>query len=344
MSTSRSASVSPGKPTMTLERTPASRGQGTYLLEEAQEALGVAEAAHPPQHRAAGVLEGEVEVRRDARRAGDRLDQPRTGLGGLEVGDPHPVDAVDGGELGQQRLEEADVAEVLAVGRGVLADQEQLAGTLGGQPAGLLDHLGRAAADEGAAEARDRAEGAAAVAATGELEARGRTLVEADPQAGRRVAGDASRGVSWRCVTGLIGSSWRRSLGTWDWWARRPGSPGAARRCRGSRRTRAPRRPRAGSRRGRRRTSRRGSPTATTARVRPESLRSAASSSVSTESFLACSTNPQVLTITVSASAGSATRVNPPAASRPASSSESTSLRAQPKVTSATEVVIGLRV
>ncbi len=54
------------------------------------------------------------------------------------------------------------------------------------------------------------------------------------------------------------------------------------------------------------------------------------------ESFLACSTNPHVLTTATSASAASSTRVQPSAARRPASSSESTSLRVHPRVTSAT--------
>ena len=48
------------------------------------------------------------------------------------------------------------------------------------------------------------------------------------------------------------------------------------------------------------------------------------------ESFLAASMKPQVFTTTTFAASGSVTRVNPPAASLPASSSESTSLRAQP--------------
>jgi hypothetical protein len=52
---------------------------------------------------------------------------------------------------------------------------------------------------------------------------------------------------------------------------------------------------------------------------------------VSIESFFACSTNPHVLTTTVSATSGSATSVNPPSSSRAASSSESTSLRAHPR-------------
>ena len=77
-------------------------------------------------------------------------------------------------------------------------------------------------------------------------------------------------------------------------------------------------------------------PTATTAFADPSAFRSEAWSRVSTESFLAASTKPQVLTTTVSASSGSATSRKPPASSRPASSSESTSLRAQPRVTRAT--------
>src|SRR6478752_6526041 len=53
-------------------------------------------------------------------------------------------------------------------------------------------------------------------------------------------------------------------------------------------------------------------PTATTACGRPVALRSAASSSVSTESFFADSTKPQVFTTTVSASSGSSTSRKPP--------------------------------
>ena len=57
------------------------------------------------------------------------------------------------------------------------------------------------------------------------------------------------------------------------------------------------------------------------------------------ESFLACSTNPQVLTTMTSGVASSASRSTssqPLPCSRPASSSESTSLRAQPRVSRAT--------
>ena len=69
--------------------------------------------------------------------------------------------------------------EVLAVGRGVLADQEELLDALRGQPLALLQDVAGAAADEGAAEARDRAEGAPPVAAARQLERRHRPGVEA---------------------------------------------------------------------------------------------------------------------------------------------------------------------
>ena len=62
------------------------------------------------------------------------LDQPGPQLGRLEVGDPDAGDALDRGELRQQLLQRAQVAQVLAVGGGVLADQHQLGDARGGQP------------------------------------------------------------------------------------------------------------------------------------------------------------------------------------------------------------------
>jgi hypothetical protein len=64
-----------------------------------------AEPAHPAQHRLAGVLERQVEVRRHAVGARDHLDQPRPGLSRLQVADPDPLDALDRGQPGQQRLQ-----------------------------------------------------------------------------------------------------------------------------------------------------------------------------------------------------------------------------------------------
>jgi hypothetical protein len=154
---------------------PCLRRQRADPVEQPQEALRVAEPAHPAEHGVAGVLERDVEVRRHPRGGRDRLEQPGPELGRLQVGDADPLDPVDGGELGQQRLEQPEVAEVLAVRRGVLAHQEQLAHAISGQPPCLVEHVGRAAAHERAAEGRDRAEGAAPVAARGQLQRRHRT-------------------------------------------------------------------------------------------------------------------------------------------------------------------------
>src|SRR4051794_29307728 len=57
---------------------------------------------------------------------------------------------------------------------------------------------------------------------------------------------------------------------------------------------------------------------------------------MSMESRLAASTNPHVLTTTASALSASSTTFQPAPVSRAASSSESTSLRAHPRVTKAT--------
>ena len=83
-------------------------------------------------------------------------------------------------------------------------------------------------------------------------------------------------------------------------------------------------------------------PTATTARVTPWPFKELASSKASTESFLADSIKPQVFTSATSAFSTSSTRIQPSAANRPANSSESTSLRAQPRVTTATVRLIGV--
>ena len=116
------------------------------------------------------MLERQVEVVGHSGRGRDDLDQARTQLGGLQVADPDPLDALGGGQVGQDLLEQSQVAQVLAVRRGVLADQEQLADALAGQPAGLGQDLGRAAGHERATERRDGAERAAPVAARRDLQ------------------------------------------------------------------------------------------------------------------------------------------------------------------------------
>ena len=51
------------------------RSERAHAGKQVEEPLAAAEPPHPPQHRLARVLERQVEVRRDTRRAGDRLHQ-----------------------------------------------------------------------------------------------------------------------------------------------------------------------------------------------------------------------------------------------------------------------------
>ncbi len=136
---------------------------------------------------------------------GHRLEQARAHLGGLQVGHPNPVDALDRGQLGKQLLEQREVAEVLAVGGRVLADEEQLPHALLPQPARLGDDVGGPPRDERAAEHRDGAERATPVAAAGDLQRRPRAGVEpgahevlAVAVPGQRHAGSRTRAVDRR--------------------------------------------------------------------------------------------------------------------------------------------------
>ncbi len=172
-------------------------------VEQLQEAVGVAEAAHGAQHVGRGVLEGQVEVGGDLGGGGQDVDQARAHLGRLEVAHPDPLDAVDLGQLRQQGLQQADVAEVLAVGGVVLGDQHDLLHALLRQPAGLVQDVAGAAGDEGAAEGGDGAEGAAPVAARGELDRgdRGPVQTAAQRRTGAGGGRDALREVG-RAVPG----------------------------------------------------------------------------------------------------------------------------------------------
>lgn len=135
------------------------------------------------------MLEGQVEVRHDLGGRGQYVDQAGPHLGGLEVADADALDAVHLGQLRQQGLQQPDVAEVLAVRGVVLGDQHDLLDALLGQPAGLAQHVAGAAGDEGAAEGRDGAEGAAPVAAGGQLDRGDGALVQAAAQGRARARG-----------------------------------------------------------------------------------------------------------------------------------------------------------
>ena len=71
------------------------RAERARAIEQVEEGVRRAEPLHPAQHGRARVLEGQVEVRRDAGRRGDGLQQRRAQLGRLQVGHADPLDAVD---------------------------------------------------------------------------------------------------------------------------------------------------------------------------------------------------------------------------------------------------------
>ena len=166
-------------------------------MEESQEVLGATEATHAAQHARARMLEGQVEVGSHTGGARDDIDQARPHLRGLQVVDAQPQNPRHTGQGRQEALEHADVAEVLAVGRGVLAHQHDLAHACVGEVGDLSHDLLRASTHKGAAEGRDRAEGAAAIAAGGELHRHDRSGHRAlqSRMTGRRLrTGPLSRG------------------------------------------------------------------------------------------------------------------------------------------------------
>ena len=247
---------------MTFDRAPGLGDEPARPLEDVEERVGRAEPLHAAQHGRRGVLERQVEVRRDAGRRRDRLEQGRPEFGRLQVAHPDALDAVDRAELRQQRLEGAQVAEVLAVGRRVLADQHQFARALLGQPVRLGQDVGRRSRHERPAEGRDRAERAAPVAAGRDLQVGQRRVVEAlahllarQPRVTRHGdLGRRGRAVHRRDGQQRAPIARRVRL---DRDARPPRRPGA-RRCRRSCRTRARRRLRGGSWPARRRSARPG--------------------------------------------------------------------------------------
>src|SRR5215470_10230863 len=117
------------------------RARPPDVVEQRAEALAVTEPAHRPQYAAAGVLEGKVEVRSHVRGRRHDLDETGPELGGLEIAHAHPLDSPQRREVGKHRLQQPQVAQVLPVGGGVLADQDELAHALGGQPGGLGDQV-----------------------------------------------------------------------------------------------------------------------------------------------------------------------------------------------------------
>ena len=232
---------------MTFERIPACGASDRMRSRSARKSSRAAEPAHPAQHRRRGVLEGQVEVGHDAGRAGDGLDAGPAASRPAAGRTPAPGRGrARAASSGSSALEQAQVAEVLAVRRGVLADQEAARGRparpasaprrappAGGREtnaprnAGIAQKLQRRSQPGGELERRPRAGRRAGAApprtAAGRARRRrsGRGRPERRPVPVRR-AGAPCRRASTRApaaaaaAAGASGSRVRRSRGTCD--------------------------------------------------------------------------------------------------------------------------------
>ena len=140
-------------------------------FDHGQEALAAPPPLHRAQQRGIGVLQREVEVRNDGGELEHRRDQRVAHFARVEVEEPDALETVrcEPIETAQQRCQRPRLARVAPVPREVLRDQHDLGDAAVDQAAHLgFDRL-RCARPLLAAERRDGAERAGAVAALGDL-------------------------------------------------------------------------------------------------------------------------------------------------------------------------------
>ena len=162
---SKSASVSPGKPTMMSVVIAASgicSRTRSMMPEELVAAVG---PAHRLEHPVGTRLERHVQARHDVGRLGHRGDDVVGEGRGVRAGEAHPLEPVDLAAGAQQLAEREPVAELDAVGVDVLAEQGHLDDALLDQRLDLGQHVAGAAVGLLAPQARHDAERAGVVAA-----------------------------------------------------------------------------------------------------------------------------------------------------------------------------------
>ena len=175
---SKSSSVSPGKPTMKVERMARSGQTSRQPRMRSSVFSPCAGPAHGLQHRRRGVLEGDVEIGQDLALGHQRDDlvDMRVGVDVVHAAPRCPARRVPATGRGTSPATSRSchrlrlVLDVDAVGAGVLRDDEQFLDAGLGQLFGLAQHVAGRARDEVAAQRRDDAEGAAVVAALGNLQ------------------------------------------------------------------------------------------------------------------------------------------------------------------------------
>ena len=146
------------------------------------------------------MLERDVEIGEDQPFGHQRDDLIDMRIG-IDIVEPHPGgDSAElAGEIGHVRHDLAALphprflADIHAISRGVLADDQQLLGPRRDQLLRLLEDRVGAPADEIAAQARDDAEGAAMVAAFGDLQIAVMAGRQLQPRVGHQVQIGAGR-------------------------------------------------------------------------------------------------------------------------------------------------------
>ena len=124
---------------------------------------------HAAQHLIVRVLHGQVDVFHELRLARDRLDELVTEIRRIAVERADPVHALDRAERAQELRELRLAVEVAPVLRRVLRDEDDLLHAARGEVHHLIADILDGAAAVGAADVGDGAEGAAVVAALGDL-------------------------------------------------------------------------------------------------------------------------------------------------------------------------------
>ena len=104
---SKSASVSPGKPTMMSVVIAASRHRRADPVDDLEVALAAVAAPHRPQHRVRPGLHRHVQLRADVRRLGHRRDHVVGEVARMRAGEAHPLEPVDLAAGPQQLAERA---------------------------------------------------------------------------------------------------------------------------------------------------------------------------------------------------------------------------------------------
>ena len=175
--------------------------RGAHFIQGAMHPVHVCGAAHAPQHRRVSVLQRHIQVGEHLRLAGHDFHQAVGDVTGVGIHDAYPVHMRDGAHQVFQQLRQAIFhPQVVPVIRCILGDKDQLANTHLLQSAGFIQDGTHRAADRGALDQRDGAEGARSPATVSDLDIGAGTLHRS---AQRATLIGSHRGCIWQMVNGL---------------------------------------------------------------------------------------------------------------------------------------------